>query len=153
MTRAWFLLPALLAAAPAPRPVFVRFTVAAASPEITARAIAALRRGLFSDSLIIQAPDSLRPRFGPDFKIPTDSLGRSLLPPVALVRGKITARSAEVDLCIVLLNTLTRPMSGPDSVRVRPEQLDSSLAAIGRRYAEVLAQQRRPGASSTSCAY
>jgi hypothetical protein len=151
MTRVWFLLPALLAAAPAPKPVHVRFALKTSPPELTSRAVAALQHGLFSDSLIVPATDSQRLRWG--MTIPTDSVGRSQLATVAQVKGKITAQGGAVELCVVLLNVLLRPMSGPDSLRIRPEKLDSALAAIGRRYAEVLARQRRPDVSSTSCAY
>jgi hypothetical protein len=151
MPRVWFLLPVLLAAAPAPKPVYVRFSFKSSPPEIASRAVAALERGLFSDSLIVRAPDSLRLNWGT--RIPTDSAGRSRIATTVLVRGRITPQGTDVDLCIVLLNTLSRPMSGPDSTRIPAQQLDSALTAIGRRYAEILAGQRRPAASATSCSY
>ena len=138
MTRAWFGAVALVATLAAPRPIRLRTIMSYiqfGEPYRT-QAMAAFKRGLYKDSLIVPFSQS-------------DSLASASRRTV-LVRGSLEMDGSRAKVCFMLVDVLARPITEPDTATVQLAELDSVVAAYGARFARVLAQERWPSSLSTA---
>jgi hypothetical protein len=121
----------------APPAYRVRFAIQgsnAAKPDV-ARITAALRRGLYRDSLIVPGADSM-------FNVramQSDTAWRLPHGRIALVAGNVVDRGDSLDIQLRLVNVIAHPLAPPETLHVQRAQLDSVLADRGRAYARVLA--------------
>ena len=129
---------ALAAALAAPRPIRLRTIMSYiqfGEPYRT-QAMAAFKRGLYQDSLIVPFSQS-------------DSLASPSRRTV-VVRGSLEMDGGRAKVCFMLVDVLTRPITEPETATVQLAQLDSAVAAYGARFARVLAQERLPSSFSTA---
>jgi len=138
MTRAWFGAVALVATLAAPRPIRLRTIMSYIQfdePHRT-QAMAAFKRGLYQDSLIVPFSQS-------------DSLASPSRRTV-VVRGSLEMDGSRAKVCFMLLNVLARPITEPETVTVQVAELDSVLTTYGARFARLLAREQLPSSFSTA---
>jgi hypothetical protein len=128
----------VVAALSAPRPVRVRTAMryVRVDDATRTRSMNAFNRGLYLDSLIapFESSDSLA---SPSRRI-------------VRVQGSIEVDGNRARVCLMMLNVLARPITGPDTAVVQLGELDSVLTSYGVRYARILAQERMPASFSTA---
>lgn len=133
--------------APGPKPVHVRIDIQQirapysdvnfALLQDATLAFRLMERALFADSLIV------RPPLPPGQPAATFGNASSRVPTLS-VRGWIVASKDELHVCLGAYDVLMRPIAIREEARIRPNQLDSLLTSVGRRYARVFAQDRTP---------
>jgi len=129
---------ALAATLAAPRPIRLRTIMSYiqfGEPYRT-QAMAAFKRGLYQDSLIVPFSQS-------------DSLASPSRRTV-VVRGSLEMDGSRAKVCFMLLNVLARPITEPETVTVQVAELDSVLTTYGARFARLLAREQLPSSFSTA---
>ena len=129
----------LVAAASPPRPFHFRFQLDApnALSSESERVVAALQRGLFSDSLIVPGAPQPFPR--PNGAKPDSDL--SHITSSILFRGGLREVDGRVEVTLTLINVLGRRVAGPDTVRVERAAIDSVFVAKGQADARILVRR------------
>jgi hypothetical protein len=110
----------------------IRLDASHATSADSARVVTALTRGLYADTTAF-----------PTHRWPGDTLIPGRIPGSAVLMGSVIADGTSIAVRLRVYNILAQVVAGPDSVRVAREQVDSTLAEMGRRYAQRLTPRAR----------
>jgi len=126
-------------ALPVPIVLRIRLQSSGASAADVQRVADAFRRGFYSDSTVTAPAETLDVRR--ISTVPRDSASWRRTGTTVLLDGSVAATGDIVEVRLRTVNLLMQTLTVPETVRVRREAIDSTLAATGHTYASVLARR------------